>query len=94
MGAFSISAERSKLVSAASPEAVRTVWDGTTQWLRRPSTQDLKGFDFQCEHKRTSLPPVHQVLITDWHQDKDHAPGSGQRIAIYQRLRLHEGLTD
>jgi len=35
-----------------------------------------------------------EVLITDWHQDKDHAPGSGQRIAVYQRLRLHEGSTD
>jgi len=31
-----------------------------------------------------------QVLMIDWHQDAARAPMSGQRIAIYQRLRLHE----
>jgi hypothetical protein len=31
-----------------------------------------------------------EVFMIDWHQDAERAPLSGQRVAIYQRLRLHE----
>lgn len=31
-----------------------------------------------------------EVSMVDWHESSDRAPLSGQRIAIYQRLRLYE----
>lgn len=34
-----------------------------------------------------------EVTMVDWHENADLAPMSGQKIAIYQRLRLHEQST-
>ena len=31
-----------------------------------------------------------EVFMIDWHEDAERAPLSGQKVAIYQRLRLHE----
>jgi hypothetical protein len=31
-----------------------------------------------------------EVSMIDWHEDVERAPLSGQKMAIYQRLRLHE----
>jgi hypothetical protein len=31
-----------------------------------------------------------EVTTVDWHEDADRAPLNGQKVAIYQRLRLHE----
>lgn len=36
----------------------------------------------------------HELNLVDWHEDPDHAPLSGQKIAIHSRLRLHENATD
>jgi hypothetical protein len=33
---------------------------------------------------------VAEVEMLDWHVDADRAPTSGQKIAVYQRLRLLE----
>jgi len=33
---------------------------------------------------------VTEVEMLDWHEDADRAPTSGQKIAVYQRLRLLE----
>lgn len=33
---------------------------------------------------------VSEVEMLDWHEDADRAPTSGQKIAVYQRLRLLE----
>lgn len=46
--------------------------------------------DMLWTHRVTSS----EVSMIDWHQDADLAPLSGQRIAIYQRLRLHEQSED
>jgi len=35
-----------------------------------------------------------EVQMLDWHEDADHAPTSGQKIAVYQRLRLLEQSKD
>lgn len=35
-----------------------------------------------------------EVEMLDWHQDADRAPRSGQKIAVYQRLRLLEQSKD
>lgn len=31
-----------------------------------------------------------EVFMIDWHEDAERAPLSGQKVVIYQRLRLHE----
>lgn len=31
-----------------------------------------------------------EVFMIDWHEDAESAPLSGQKVAIYQHLRLHE----
>lgn len=31
-----------------------------------------------------------EISMIDWHEDAEHAPLSGHKVAIYQRLRLHE----
>ena len=31
-----------------------------------------------------------EVFMIDWHEDPERAPLSGQKVAVYQRLRLHE----
>ena len=31
-----------------------------------------------------------EVFMIDWHEDAERAPLSGQKVAFYQRLRLHE----
>ena len=36
---------------------------------------------------------VSEVEMLDWHQDANRAPTSGQKIAVYQRLRLLEQST-
>lgn len=37
---------------------------------------------------------VSEVEMLDWHEDADRAPTSGQKIAVYQRLRLLEQSKD
>ena len=37
---------------------------------------------------------VSEVLLIDWHEDAERAPLSGQKIALFQRLRLHERSKD
>ena len=31
-----------------------------------------------------------EVFMIDWHENAERAPLSGQKVAVYQRLRLHE----
>lgn len=31
-----------------------------------------------------------EVTMIDWHEDAEHAPLAGQRVAIYARLRIYE----
>lgn len=31
-----------------------------------------------------------EVFMIDWHEDAERAPLSGQKVVVYQRLRLHE----
>lgn len=31
-----------------------------------------------------------EVFMVDWHEDAERAPLSGQKVVVYQRLRLHE----
>lgn len=37
---------------------------------------------------------VSDVIMVDWHEDANRSPLSGQKIAIYQRLRLLEQSED
>ncbi|MYM80780.1 MULTISPECIES: hypothetical protein [Duganella] len=37
---------------------------------------------------------VSEVVMLDWHEDASRAPLNGQKIAIYQRLRLLEQSED
>jgi hypothetical protein len=37
---------------------------------------------------------VSEVVMLDWHEDAVRAPTSGQKIAVYQRLRLLEQSKD
>lgn len=31
-----------------------------------------------------------EISMIDWHEDAERAPLSGQKVAVYQRLRMHE----
>lgn len=58
--------------------------------LRLSHADAVQLADLLCANHVTSS----EVFMIDWHEDAELAPLSGQKVAIYQRLRLHEQLLE
>ena len=54
--------------------------------LRLSHADAVQLADLLCENDVTSS----EVFMIDWHEDAERAPLAGQKVAIYQCLRMYE----